>query len=127
MLKQCSHSVKLNPLKEEESLKYAYVYELPYDISQGEADELIRHLENAKKVKIDSYMIFPFKNKFDHGIQEVSFRVPENYQDSDSRIEKSYSSVSMDQFAKSKKGGKKVPGLPKPANPEHMALSHATS
>jgi hypothetical protein len=43
-------------------LKSAYIYELPFNVTETDAEEFISFLEGTRGIKIESYVLFPYKN-----------------------------------------------------------------
>jgi hypothetical protein len=61
----------------EEDLKSAYVYELPYSITEEEAGGFINYLESSKAIRVESFVLFAYKDFIEKNHQEVVFRVPD--------------------------------------------------
>jgi hypothetical protein len=84
---------------QEEDLKSAYLYELPFNISEGDANEFIRYLESSKGIRIDSFVLFPYKNFIEKNHHEVIFRVPDS-QDKTTPINKVLKNIEIDELTK---------------------------
>lgn len=71
---------------EEEDLKCAYAYELPFNITKEEASEFIQYIEASKGIKVDSFVLFPYKDFIERKHHEITYRVPDRFQEKNTHL-----------------------------------------